>query len=165
MIFSSVAMQQQSLARFIPRAIGLNPSVLGPNVTEITLDLHRYPAIRHGTAPPEHYITQRVTAEIIEDAVSLIGDRFDAHNRAGIPDTLHRVSAIRNTCGTIVGLTYRIANVGVQVPDELSRVLRVDDSILIVGPPSSGKTTTLRSISRTLSDTYRKRVSVCKTFT
>jgi len=44
----------------------------------------------------------------LEYVVSRIGS-FGDDNRAGIPRTLHRISAIRNRKGTIVGLTCRVA--------------------------------------------------------
>ena len=36
-----------------------------------------------------------------------MGD-FGADNRAGVPGTLHRISAIRNRRGAIIGLTCRV---------------------------------------------------------
>ena len=42
------------------------------------------------------------------DAAELtIGD-FGGDNRAGVPGTLHRISAIRNRKGLVVGLTCRV---------------------------------------------------------
>ncbi len=48
-----------------------------------------------------------VTAEDIEYVTSRVG-AFGKDNRAGIERTLHRISAIRNRQGKIVGLTCRI---------------------------------------------------------
>ncbi len=41
---------------------------------------------------------------MIDSIVSHLG-QFDADNRAGLERTLHRISAIRNRRGSIVGLT------------------------------------------------------------
>lgn len=39
--------------------------------------------------------------------MAAVGD-FGADNRAGVPGTLHRISAMRNRRGAIVGLTCRV---------------------------------------------------------
>ena len=43
----------------------------------------------------------------IEHVISRVG-AFGEDNRAGIERTLHRISAIRNRAGQIVGLTLRV---------------------------------------------------------
>ena len=48
-----------------------------------------------------------VTREDLDYVVSRVGE-FAADNRAGIERTLHRISAIRNRQGKIIGLTCRI---------------------------------------------------------
>ena len=37
-----------------------------------------------------------------------VGDPFHADNRMGLTGTLHRISAIRDRDGSVIGLTYRI---------------------------------------------------------
>jgi len=57
-----------------------------------------------------------------------ISDIFTSDNRAGIPGTLHRISAIRGRRHEILGLTYRIGRhiegIGELVHDVLARVSR-----------------------------------------
>ncbi|MCL0091237.1 hypothetical protein M1O13_04640, partial [Dehalococcoidia bacterium] len=73
---------------------------------EIVLDLGRQPTARYShrqavLSPAE------VTIEDIEYVVSRIGI-FGEDNRAGIERTLHRISAIRNRSGRIIGLSCRV---------------------------------------------------------
>jgi stage III sporulation protein SpoIIIAA len=90
--------------------------------------------------------------------------KFDASNRAGIEGTLHRVSAIRDSRGELAGLTLRpgIPDVLCDADRNVLRdVLEIEladgprESLLIVGPPASGKTTMLREAARLLSATKR----------
>ena len=37
-----------------------------------------------------------------------VGDPFHADNRMGLKGTLHRISAIRDRDGSVIGITYRI---------------------------------------------------------
>ncbi len=48
-----------------------------------------------------------ITEDDIEYVIKNVGD-FDLDNRAGMERTLHRISAIRNRKGKIVGLTCRV---------------------------------------------------------
>ena len=76
------------------------------DIIEVVLDLGRPPEARF-----EHdftYLTDTpVTHEDIAHVCSRISS-FGADNRAGIEQTLHRISAIRNRTGKIVGLTCRV---------------------------------------------------------
>jgi hypothetical protein len=56
--------------------------------------------------PRLHANTQVSRAEL-EAAASSVGD-FGSDNRAGIPGTLHRISALRSRSGGVVGLTCRV---------------------------------------------------------
>lgn len=53
------------------------------------------------------HTTLKVNRADLEAASAAVGV-FGADNRAGIPGTLHRISAIRNRKGTVVGLTCRV---------------------------------------------------------
>ena len=76
------------------------------NLLEIVLDLGRVPVARFTNR--EVILSQSETAhEDIDAVVERIGE-FDADNRAGLERTLHRISAIRNRHGRIVGLTCRV---------------------------------------------------------
>ncbi len=73
---------------------------------EVILDLGRPPEARFLNR--EVILDQReVTDEDIEYVITRIGS-FGDDNRAGIERTLHRISAIRNRKGRIVGLTLRV---------------------------------------------------------
>jgi len=59
----------------------------------------------------------QVTREELEAAATCVG-KFGSDNRAGIPGTLHRISALRSRKGSVVGLTCRVGravsgNVGI----------------------------------------------------
>lgn len=97
--------------------------------------------------------------EELEDAQELVGE-FGADNRAGIEGTLHRISAIRNRKGFIVGLTCRVGRAVSGHIDMLYDLLHYGKSILFVGRPGVGKTTVLREMARVLSDEFQKRVVV-----
>ena len=73
---------------------------------EVILDLGRVPTARF----TDGEVVLRET-EVVHDEVQYVVDRtgeFDADNRAGIARTLHRIAAIRNRKGQVVGLTCRV---------------------------------------------------------
>ena len=73
---------------------------------EVVLDLGRIPTARF--IDGEYELSDReVTDDDLRLIVEALGD-FDDDNRAGIERSLHRISAIRNRRGKIVGLTVRI---------------------------------------------------------
>jgi len=108
----------------------------------------------------------RVAAEVtetdIEYVTSRIGD-FGLDNRAGIERTLHRISAIRNRRGRIVGLTCRIGRAVYGTVDIIRDIVESGKSILMLGRPGVGKTTKLREVARILSDELKKRVVIVDT--
>src|SRR5262245_43800485 len=76
------------------------------SLMEIVLDLGRQPEARY--AGHAVYLNNAVTTrEDLQYAESRVG-HFTRDNRAGIERTLHRISAIRNRLGQIVGLTCRV---------------------------------------------------------
>ncbi|HEY2915921.1 MAG TPA: hypothetical protein VGI98_01785, partial [Candidatus Limnocylindrales bacterium] len=88
----------------IVAAVRALPDVEG--VIEVVMDLGRRPEARFPDA--EVTLLQReVTEADLGYVVDHIGS-FGDDNRAGIERTLHRISAIRNRSGKIVGLTCRI---------------------------------------------------------
>ena len=97
------------------------------------------------------------------DYISSYVSEFGSDNRAGIDATLHRISAIRNRRGRIVGLTARVGRAVYGDADIIKDVVKSGRSILLLGQPGVGKTTVLREISRVLADELHKRVVIVDT--
>ncbi len=143
----------------IRKQVEANPQV--GHLLEIILDLGREPEARF----PGSFATlsdEPVTVEDIAHVVEHIGD-FGDDNRAGIPRTLHRISAIRNRQGMIIGLTCRVGRAVRGTVDIIRDVMDMGKSILILGRPGVGKTTKLREMTRVLADVNGKRVVVVDT--
>ncbi|MDC3011479.1 AAA family ATPase, partial [Synechococcus sp. AH-736-G21] len=84
-------------------------------------------------------------------------------NRAGIERTLHRISAIRNRQGDVVGLTCRVGRAVFGTVAMVRDLLDRGQSLLLMGRPGVGKTTALREIARVLADELERRVVVIDT--
>ena len=125
------------------------------------MDLGRLP---EGRFPEGEVIlsTQPVTDADLEYVVERIGE-FGDDNRAGIERTLHRISALRNRKGKVVGLTCRIGRAVLGSIALIRDIVEQGQSILILGRPGVGKTTLLREIARVLADEANKRVVVVDT--
>jgi stage III sporulation protein SpoIIIAA len=131
----------------------------GDQLLEIVLDLGRLPEARY-TDSETTLCDSEVTSAEIEYVVSRIST-FDADNRAGIERTLHRISAIRNRRGNIVGLTCRVGRAVYGTIDIIEDIITSGKSILMLGKPGVGKTTMLREAARVLAD--KKRVIIVDT--
>ena len=128
---------------------------------EIVLDLGREPEAR---VPGREALlsTQAVTETDLEYVASRVG-QFGDDNRAGIERTLHRVSAIRNRQGRIVGLTCRVGRAVTGTAEIFRDIVESGQSLLLLGRPGIGKTTMLRESARLLADEQRKRVVIVDT--
>lgn len=98
----------------------------------------------------------------LEHVLSRIGE-FSDDNRAGIERTLHRISALRNRRGEVVGLTLRVGRALYGTIEVLRDIVEGGQNLLLLGPPGIGKTTKLREIARVLADDAHKRVMVIDT--
>ena len=131
------------------------------HLLEVVLDLGR---------PAESRFPQRevvlnpkeVDEPDINYVVSRIGS-FGDDNRAGIERTLHRISAIRNRQGRIVGLTCRVGRAVFGTIKVIVDLVESGKSILLLGGPGVGKTTMLREAARVLADDFSKRVIIVDT--
>jgi stage III sporulation protein SpoIIIAA len=131
------------------------------HLLEVVLDLGRVPEARYpgqvralGQLPLE----RSDLAAVVERLGIFGGD-----NRAGIERTLHRISAIRNRSGEIVGLTCRVGRAVFGTVAMVRDLLDSGESLLLMGRPGVGKTTALREIARVLADDLGKRVVVIDT--
>ena len=130
-------------------------------LVEVILDLGREPEARF---PGEAELLSEsvITRENLDYCISRVG-HFSGDNRAGIERTLHRISAIRNRQGEIIGLTCRIGRAIFGTITMVRDLVESGRSILLLGRPGVGKTTALREIARVLSDELRKRVVIIDT--
>jgi stage III sporulation protein SpoIIIAA len=129
------------------------------DLIEVILDLGRLPEARFGNG--EMYLSEtEITSEDLQQAIAKVGD-FGADNRAGIERTLHRISAIRNRRGDIIGLTCRVGRAIYGTIDIIKDIVTSDKSILLLGRPGVGKTTLLREAARVRGD--QKRVVIVDT--
>ena len=123
------------------------------DLLEIIMDLGRLPLARFIDREVE-LSDREVTRTEIDEVVAHIGE-FDADNRAGIERTLHRISAIRNKLGAVVGLTCRVGRAVYGTIDIIQDLVESEQSILLLGRPGIGKTTMLREAARILAEKMR----------
>jgi Uncharacterized protein conserved in bacteria len=128
---------------------------------EIVMDLGRRPEARF--AGGFEYLSQEVvTSDHLKYVLTRTGG-FGPDNRAGLERTLHRISAIRNRAGEVVGITCRVGRAVFGTLEIVRDVVEMDKSVLFVGRPGIGKTTMLREFARVLADELGKRVIVVDT--
>ncbi|MFC2020430.1 R3H domain-containing nucleic acid-binding protein [Chloroflexota bacterium] len=128
---------------------------------EVVLDLGRPPEARFPQR--EMFLSPKEVTELdIEHVASRIGS-FGDDNRAGIERTLHRISAIRNRQGRIVGLTCRVGRAVFGTIKMIEDLIASGQSVMLLGRPGVGKTTMLRELARVLADDFKKRVIIVDT--
>src|SRR5215471_6779072 len=131
------------------------------SLVEVVMDLGRRPEARY-TDHSAYPTAALVIREDLEYVESRIG-HFTRDNRAGIERTLHRISAMRNRLGEIVGLTCRVGRAIYGTVDIVRDMVESGKSILLMGKPGVGKTTLLREAARVLADDLDRRVIVVDT--
>lgn len=131
------------------------------SLIEVVLDLGRQPEARFSSRM-EELPGELVSRDDIHHVVSRVG-RFGEDNRTGIERTLHRISAIRNRAGAVIGLTCRFGRAVLGTVDIIRDVVEAGESLLLLGRPGVGKTTLLREAARVLADEMKKRVIIVDT--
>jgi stage III sporulation protein SpoIIIAA len=148
------------LLDILPLRIKISLELCGglEQLVEIVMDLGRLPEARYFESTK--YLTDDpVTKEDLAICVKQVGE-FGGDNRAGIERTLHRISAIRNRKGEIIGLTCRVGRAVYGTIAMIRDLVETGKSLLLLGKPGMGKTTALREIARVLADDLNKRVVI-----
>ncbi|WP_448600060.1 R3H domain-containing nucleic acid-binding protein [Thermoleptolyngbya sp.] len=130
-------------------------------LVEVVLDLGRRPEARFPNQS-EYLSEAAITKADLQHCIDRVGI-FSGDNRAGIEKTLHRISAIRNRAGEIIGLTCRVGRAVYGTIGMIRDLVESGRSILMLGRPGVGKTTALREIARVLADELEKRVVIIDT--
>jgi len=128
---------------------------------EVVMDLGRRPEARFRNKA-EYLSETSVTHEQLNGCITQVSS-FGGDNRAGIEQTLHRISAIRNRTGEIIGLTCRVGRAVEGTIQLIHDLVEKGQSILMLGRPGVGKTTALREIARVLANELHKRVVIIDT--
>lgn len=151
------------LLQILPKSVKLyleNSNNLS-NLIEVVLDLGRRPEGRFLNGS-EYLSSNLISWQDLDFCSKQLGN-FNNDNRAGIEGTLHRISCLKNRKGNIIGLTCRVGKTIFGNISIIRDLLESNQSILIIGKPGVGKTTTIREIARIISDEIEKRVIIVDT--
>jgi stage III sporulation protein SpoIIIAA len=151
------------LLQILPKSVKLyleNSNNLS-NLIEVVLDLGRRPEGRFLNGS-EYLSANLISWQDLDFCSKQLGN-FNNDNRAGIEGTLHRISCLKNRKGNIIGLTCRVGKTIFGNISIIRDLLESNQSILIIGKPGVGKTTTIREIARIISDEIEKRVIIVDT--
>lgn len=169
-IVENIAFESMQVTDDLDRLLSILPSEihttlekhpLRDKLVEVVLDLGRRPEVRF-PGKAEYLSETLISREDLNYCVQRVGT-FSGDNRAGIEQTLHRISAIRNRSGDIIGLTLRVGRAIFGTIGMIRDLVETGRSILMLGRPGVGKTTALREIARVLADELDKRVVIIDT--
>jgi stage III sporulation protein SpoIIIAA len=159
-ITSNIDLLLETLPPHIQQALEAGPDDK-EDLLEIIMDLGRLPEARY--RGHERFLSDR---EVDQDDIDYVINRiatFGEDNRAGIPRTLHRISAIRNRAGKVIGLTCRVGRAVFGTIAIVRDLIESGKSVLLLGRPGVGKTTMLRETARVEAEELRKRVVIVDT--
>jgi stage III sporulation protein SpoIIIAA len=159
-ITSNIDVLLETLPPHIQQALESGPDDK-EDLLEIIMDLGRLPEARY--RGHERFLSDR---EVAQDDIDYVTNRiatFGEDNRAGIPRTLHRISAIRNRAGKVIGLTCRVGRAVFGTIVIVRDLIESGKSVLLLGRPGVGKTTMLRETARVEAEELRKRVVIVDT--
>lgn len=128
---------------------------------EVVLDLGRLPEARYADRV-EPLAETPIERPDLDFTIARLGT-FTKDNRAGIERTLHRISAMRNRHGDVVGLTCRVGRAVYGTVEIVRDWVESGKSVLLLGRPGVGKTTLLREAGRVLADDLGRRVVIVDT--
>jgi stage III sporulation protein SpoIIIAA len=163
MIRRQVTDNLDRLLEILPSSVKANIEEYGQldRLVEVVMDLGRSPEARY-FGETRYLSDDPITQADLDSCIEKVGE-FSGDNRAGIERTLHRISAMRNRKGVIVGLTCRIGRAIYGTSAMIRDFVETGKSILLLGRPGMGKTTALREIARVLADELNKRVVIIDT--
>jgi stage III sporulation protein SpoIIIAA len=125
---------------------------------EIALDVGRELVLKYDGG--YDVLEREVTKDDLHYVVHRIHG-FREDNRTGIDKTFHRIAAIRDRYGEIVGMTIRFGRFIAGAAEVLSEMLRTTrDSLMLIGRPGVGKTTILRDVARILAEELGPKVVI-----